>query len=197
MTLRYSYVPPKNLIPYLFLTKRHMYVRSILKTQYFFEVRPHVVKIAHYPVLDLGCNKYKVVANAIGFDFDISVKPDIEGTVFLLPFKNESFYSVTALELIEHFRFHYQRLFLNEVYRVLKPHAQFILSTPNISETTKKLHDWLYYISHTLYAPKDVYSHVGELTHVQLKQKLSNHGFKIISEKAFSFFNYVVECEKA
>lgn len=181
MVLHYSYNPPKNPIPYLFLTKRHIYVRSILKNS---------------QILDLGCNRYKITTRAIGLDFDLSVKPDIRGTIFNLPFMNESFDSVTALELIEHFRFHYQHLFLNEVYRILKPEGQFIVSTPNISETTRKLHDCLFYISHTLYAPKDVRSHVGELTHRQLKQKLLNHGFKIISEKAFSLFNYVVECEK-
>lgn len=196
MTLRYSYNPPKNPIPYLFLTKRHVYVRSILKTQYFIEVRPRVVKIAHYPVLDLGCNKYKIVANAIGVDVGSSLKPDVMGSALTLPFKNESFHNITALELIEHFNDKDQHRFLRQVYRVLKAEGQFIISTPNISETTRKLHDCLFYVSHTLYAPKDVRSHIGELTHGQLKQRLLNHGFKIVSEKAFSFFNYVVECEK-
>ena len=144
----------------------------------------------------MGCNKYKVIPSSIGLDLEKESKPDVLSTCLKTPFPDNSFDTITALELIEHFNSEGQDRFLNEVYRILKRKGQFIVSTPNISEATRKLHDALFYVSHMVYAPKDVHAHKGELTHHQLKQKLLNHDFKIISEKAFSFFNYVVECEK-
>src|SRR4030042_2497034 len=168
--LSYSYKPSKNPIPYLFMTKRHIYVRSILKNS---------------QVLDLGCNKYKIVSNAVGMDINKDVKPDILGTVLHLPIKDEYFDTVVALELIEHMRCHYQDILLDEIHRILKPKGQLIVSTPNISEATRKLHDFLFYISHSIYAREDVGKHIGELTHFQLKNKLIEHGFKLKSDKAF------------
>ena len=168
-------------IPTFFLLKRQTYVRSLLKNSL---------------VLDMGCNKYKVVPSSIGLDLEKESKPDVLSTCLKTPFPDNSFDTVTALELIEHFDSRDQDRFLDEVYRILKRKGQFIVSTPNISEATRKLHDFLFYVSHMVYARKDVHAHKGELTHHQLKRKLLNHDFKIKSEKSFSFFNYVVECEK-
>jgi len=179
--MEYSYSYPQNPIPRQFLTKRHVYVRSILRSG---------------KILDLGCNRYKIVTCAISLDIDADVKPDVVGSCLNLPFPKDSFDVVTALELIEHFCSQDQGVFLNEIHRVLKQNGQFIVSTPNINESTRKLHDFLFYVSHSIYAQKDVYAHIGELNHSQLKHKLLNHRFKIVSDKAFSIFNYVVGCEK-
>jgi len=168
-------------VPRFFLLKRHAHARSILRNS---------------EVLDLGCNRYKILPSAIGVDVDPNVTPDIVSSCLCLPFKDGCFDSVTALELIEHFHSKDQNRFLKEVRRVLKPEGQFIVSTPNISEATRKVHDLLFYVSHMVYARQDVHAHVGELTHHQLKRKLLNARFKICSEKAFSIFNYVVECRK-
>jgi len=168
-------------VPRFFLFKRHSYVRTVLKNS---------------KVLDLGCNRYKILASAVGVDVDGTMHPDVCGSALSLPFEDEHFDTVTALELIEHFDRDGQDTFLREVHRVLKRRGQFVVSTPNISEATRKLHDTLYYVSHMVYAPQDVHAHIGELTHHQLKQKLITHDFTIVSEKAFTVFNYVVECMK-
>ena len=172
---------PKHPIPRYFMIKRHRYVREILKNS---------------KVLDIGSNKYKILTNALSLDINPDVKPDIVGNGLKLPFTDCSFDSITALELIEHFRDKEQNIFLNEINRVLKHRGQFIISTPNISEYTKRIHDFLWYVSHWVYAREDLGKHIGELTHKQLKLKLIEHNFKIMSEKAFSLFNYVVDCEK-
>jgi len=141
-----TYVYPKNIIPKFFLMKRHSYVRDILKTS---------------TILDIGCNKFKIIPNCIGLDVDPKVKPNIIADVLNIPFSDNSFNSVVALELIEHFNDKNQNKMLSEIYRILKNKGQFIISTPNISKYTKKIHDTLWYISHFIYAREDLGKHIG------------------------------------
>jgi len=54
-----------------------------------------------------------------------------------LPFKNNRFDCVSATEIIEHL--YDVNMFLKEVYRVLKPNGQFILTTPNIASLGARL----------------------------------------------------------
>lgn len=54
-----------------------------------------------------------------------------------LPFKNNSFDAVTATEVIEHF--YDTNSFVEEVYRVLKPGGQFVLTTPNLASLGARL----------------------------------------------------------
>lgn len=177
-----NYATPKNLIPKYFLLKRHSYVRSILKNS---------------KVLDIGCGSYKIIHQAVGFDWNPLVLPDVLGNALSMPFADQEFDTVTALEIIEHFSRKNQHVFLSEISRVLKKHGQFIVSTPNITEGTRKLHDTLWFVSHFIYARKDLGQHIGELTHYQLKWLLDHHQFTVKSDKAFSIFNYVVEAVKS
>lgn len=166
------------------MRKRFEYVRSLLSK--------YEKKNSH---LDLGCNRFKVVNYAIGLDINPYVEPDIVGSCLDIPYPPLYFNVVTALELIEHFNDKDQDTLLNEVYRVLKKSGKFIISIPNLWPN-KFIHDILWNISHYFYAKEDLGGHINELSHKELKTKLEQHKFKILSEKAFSFFNYVVECEK-
>lgn len=173
---------PRNPIPRHFMSLRHNYVRNILRNS---------------RILDIGCNRYKITSNAFGLDLALGVSADVRASCLYLPFAPLSFDTVTALEIIEHLDSENQTRFLEEIYRVLRPRGQLIVSTPNISEATRGVHDLLFYVSHMVYAKKDVGTHIGELTHSQLKRALKKTGFRVISDKAFSIFNYVVEAEKS
>ena len=182
MLLKYSYKTPENLIPKACLLARHNHVRSILKNSL---------------VLDLGCNNYKIINNAVSFDLDRSVKPDVLGTALNLPFPDESFDTVITLELVEHFNRKEQTVFLKEIYKVLKNKGQFIVSTPDIkNKAFKKIHDFLWFISHFIYARKDLGQHVNELTNDQLFSMLNDSKFQIVKGTHFLIFNFVVECVK-
>jgi ubiquinone/menaquinone biosynthesis C-methylase UbiE len=180
--MAYDYVSPRNLIPKVFLLKRHVYARLLIG-----EAKT---------VLDIGSNSYKILVRAVSLDKDASVNPDFVGSALDIPFPAESFDCVSMLELIEHFETEDQIRVLLEAYRVLKHRGALIISTPNISEATRGLHDLLWFVSHWVYARKDLGQHIGELTHSQLKTMLRRTGFAIESEKAFSFVNYMVKAIK-
>jgi 2-polyprenyl-3-methyl-5-hydroxy-6-metoxy-1,4-benzoquinol methylase len=54
----------------------------------------------------------------------------VQGSVLELPFANNSFDVVTAMESVEHFTLGDAQIYLNEMHRVLKPKGQLIGSTP-------------------------------------------------------------------
>lgn len=140
-------------------------------------------------VLDIGCRWgdvtneiYKKNKNIIGIDFvpeliEIAKKkyPYINfkvGDVHKIPFGNESFNTIFCGEVIEHFA--NQEKAMKEIYRVLKPHGELILSTPNIANLRCRI---------KLLIGKDIdddKGHIHLLTKKQLINLLESNGFKII-----------------
>ena len=55
----------------------------------------------------------------------------------ILPYENNSFDLVTAIEIIEHIENPYQ--FIREVHRVLKPRGKLVLTTPNVTNWYSRL----------------------------------------------------------
>lgn len=180
--MSYCYQVPKNLIPRVFLLKRHVYARKLIGER--------------KRILDVGSNRYKILARAVSLDKDPRVFPDYVGDALNMPFPNESFDCLSALEIIEHWKRKDQIRFLNEAWRVLVPGGLLVLSTPNISEATRKLHDLAWFVTHSMYARQDLGQHIGEVTHRELKKLITSNGFALRSEKAFSLVNYVVSSDK-
>lgn len=83
----------------------------------------------NFSSIDIGC-KYDSLS-PIGLDIDFKVKPTVVGTVFNLPFKNESIEKVFFLETIEHLPKNTEFIALKEINRILKVNGMIILSTPN------------------------------------------------------------------
>ncbi len=94
-----------------------------------------------------------------------------EGSVLSLPFKNNSFDTVFMGEVIEHVL--NQDNAIREVYRVLKPSGEFILTTPNIASLRCRAKLLLGQAIDT-----DIV-HVRLLTKKQLIRLLEKNGFKI------------------
>ena len=105
-------------------------------------------------VLDLGCGLgygSKILYRTHNFvvSLDISDKAlsyarikyrgpiYVRGDAQMLPFKNESFDSVVALEIIEHVDNNAQML--KEVFRVLKRKGTLILSAPNVAHLGNRI----------------------------------------------------------
>ncbi len=80
------------------------------------------------PVLDAGCGEMITTRKirAIGMDLD---NGDIRGSVYALPFKDESFGTVLFSEVIEHLRNPWEAI--REIRRVLKPGGRIIIVFPH------------------------------------------------------------------
>lgn len=95
-----------------------------------------------------------------------------------LPFPSGEFSGVISLEVIEHLVA--SELFLQEIYRVLKPGGWLIISTPNIAW-------WGYRLFMLLgQPPKKEGYHLRFFTHHTLRQKLVLAGFKIQKSACFT-----------
>lgn len=111
----------------------------------------------HLKILDIGCGdgvllsliSKKSSAKLFGVDLDqtcldyasTKVKAKFyKGSATKLPFKNNYFGMVIATEIIEHLNS--PQALIKEAYRVLKPKAKLIITTPNKLESglTDKLH---------------------------------------------------------
>ncbi|WP_181703244.1 class I SAM-dependent methyltransferase [Chthonobacter albigriseus] len=108
-------------------------------------------------ILDLGCGRgsflqtvakrfaeknWPVAGNlmAVDIDLDAYAAPEVPSQVVDLnaglPFADNSFDVVTAIEVLEHTRAPY--LLIEEVFRVLKPGGRIIFSVPNVMHMTSR-----------------------------------------------------------
>lgn len=83
--------------------------------------------------LEIGCGVHKIFHDSIGLDKSPHSKADIIRDISRgLPFSDNTFDIVLAIEVIEHIEKYEDLLFLfNEVHRVLKDKGKFIFTTPN------------------------------------------------------------------
>lgn len=75
-------------------------------------------------VLNVGCGRL-YMDNAVNFDICLDVKPDVIGDFHHLPFKNESFDTIFAFDIIEHTKI--PEVLLDELLRVNRKEGNIII----------------------------------------------------------------------
>lgn len=148
--------------------------------------------LASLPVLDLGCHDGKLPRQLAGQGMAVSgvdvYEPQLAAAEPwryyqhdmnrdpVLPFADESFAAVTALEIIEHM-IDTDR-FLAEVRRVLRPGGVVIISTPNINMLKNRLRVPLGYYPYGL-EWRTVIHHVRLYNVATLRGHLESSGFRV------------------
>lgn len=186
--------------------KKEPLLENILRTLRFRQIEKYVPANSH--VLDLGCgyqgkllqllsNKIK---QGVGYDMSVSKKP-IANNIKLnsgqvdtkLPFSKNNFDLVIASAVIEHVK--YPNLLISEVYRLLKPKGQLMLTTPSVK--AKPLLEWLAKLK--LLSREEIADHRQYYTKEKLINLLTKNGFseKKIEVSTFELgFNIFVKATK-
>lgn len=163
-----------NIVSRIWLKRRQDLVRKLLKKS---------------KILDIGCGENKIVPNAIGLDVYPYKGVNKIGNAEKLPFKNESFDTVTMLEVIEHLK-NPERA-LKEIHRVLKKGGQVIISTPNVTLSWKIVW-WIW--SHT-FGRKWLNLHINEFNEEKIIELFSKY-FEIKSIKKINIWILILEGKK-
>ncbi len=126
-----------------------------------------ITNIKRICAVDISEKSVKICANK-GYE---AIQLDLETSG--LPFENNSFDCVLALEVLEHIaKFHNP---VSEAKRVLKPDGVFIITVPNIARLRKRVGMLIGKDPHRIYDPHEDGVHIREFTSDSLKKLFNYH----------------------
>jgi ubiquinone/menaquinone biosynthesis C-methylase UbiE len=146
--------------------------------------------------LDIGQSVFKINKKSIGIDLIKEKKPDVTSSVLFLPFRSETFDSVTMLEVIEHLKEYQHDQAILEINRVLKSKHTLIISTPHKSKWTGQLWKVIWFMWKMTIQEEYRYGHVGELSEYRFIALLLRNHFRITSRKRVMLFDMILEGQK-
>jgi predicted SAM-dependent methyltransferase len=97
-------------------------------------------------VLDAGCGEGLLVEEfhaqipIVGVDPNYSSARVTTGTVTALPFGAASFDRALCLDVLEHLTFPEQLLALSELFRIVRPGGELLVSVPNLAHLQSRVH---------------------------------------------------------
>lgn len=97
-------------------------------------------------VLDAGCGEGVLVEDyasrlaIVGVDANYASAHVQPGSLTALPYPNASFDRALCLDVLEHLPFAEQSLALSELFRVLRPGGELLVSVPNLAHLQSRVH---------------------------------------------------------
>ena len=107
----------------------------------------------------------------------------LQSDINTLPFRDQTFDAVSALELIEHLPMHIAENALIETFRVLKPGGTLVLTTPNYKSLMRIIEPMIGWFSEVSYQDQ----HISKFNKKSLFKALQIHGFEDIAVRGFMF----------
>lgn len=153
-------------------------------------------------ILDIGCGSSQILVdlnNVVGLDirqnklrfmrqFD---KALVNGTIFALPFGDDTFDCVICSQVIEHIP--YDEILFKEFQRVLRPGGTLILGTPDYASW-----QWVLIESIYKYAIPGGYAdeHITHYTHQSLKALVKRYEFEYLETDSILNAEIILCCKK-
>ncbi len=137
--------------------------------------------------LDAGCGEGVLVEkyaqqgwDIIGVDKNYASQYVKEGSITQLPFENNTFDTVLALDVLEHLAYTEQGIALKEIRRVLKPGGTILFSCPNLAHFTSRLK---LMFRGRLLRTASVSHHPGDRPIVEYEEMFRRVGFQIVARQ--------------
>jgi SAM-dependent methyltransferase len=169
-----------------------------LRDRRLYEVRRRL----HTVNLDIGAGSFPITEESVTFDIQPQKHPDKVGNVLDgLPFPDKAFDSVTALEILEHFKTLDQLKILSEINRVLCPGGQLIVTVPYSNGIMKPLQNLAWEVrSHTSQREYHENSlcagHIGLVSSGELLSMMRFSGFDVLESKRIMLYDFLARAVK-
>ena len=137
-------------------------------------------------VLDAGCGEGVLVdefAHALaieGLDPNYSSDRVRTGSLLALPYADASFDRAMCLDVLEHLQYEEQPRALAELFRVLRPSGELLVSVPNLAHLQSRLH---FLLSGRLIRTASEYKHPGDRPVAEYLRLARAAGFVVTSRR--------------
>ncbi|PCJ56474.1 MAG: hypothetical protein COA79_18710 [Planctomycetota bacterium] len=131
--------------------------------------------------IDLSQSQIEFARKKYGIQDNISFESCADGKIH---FKEESFEQASMIEVIEHLDVDKSNQLLLEIFRVLKPSGQIVVTTPNYGSLWPVLEILVNKTSKVSYEEQ----HIQKFKRKQLKLSLETAGYIKVKVKSFLFF---------
>jgi SAM-dependent methyltransferase len=137
-------------------------------------------------VLDAGCGEGVLVdefAHALaieGLDPNYSSDRVRTGSLLALPYADGSFDRAMCLDVLEHLQYDEQPRALAELFRVLRPSGELLVSVPNLAHLQSRLH---FLLSGRLIRTASEYKHPGDRPVAEYLRLARAAGFVVTSRR--------------
>ena len=137
-------------------------------------------------VLDVGCGEGVIVDEfasrlAIeGVDPNYASERVRSGSVLALPYENSAFDRALCLDVLEHLAYEEQPVALAEIFRVLRPGGELLVSVPNLAHLQSRVH---FLLQGRLIRTASEYKHPGDRPAYEYLRLARQAGFAVVRHR--------------
>lgn len=137
-------------------------------------------------VLDAGCgegvlvDEYAERLDIIGLDANYASDRVTHGLLTALPFPDASFDRALCLDVLEHLAYEEQPRALAEIFRVLRPGGELLVSVPNLAHLQSRIQ---FLLRGRLIRTASEYKHPGDRPAGEYMQLARAAGFRLVSRR--------------
>lgn len=137
-------------------------------------------------VLDAGCgegvlvDEYADRLDIIGLDANYASDRVTHGSLTALPFPDASFERALCLDVLEHLAYEEQPRALAEIFRVLRPGGELLVSVPNLAHLQSRIQ---FLLRGRLIRTASEYKHPGDRPAGEYLQLARAAGFRLVSRR--------------